>query len=131
MLFPFLSCQEGDKEYYQGIKSPFFVHTEVFCLRCLLHYIRCKLRYDRHQAPKKHSVYCFVEREWNDMIEILKELNLETLAAVFRRERIVPSTVESMSENNSVLVCQSSLFCETARVEHRHELNSGMSSIAA
>ena len=50
---------------------------------------------DRHQAPKKHSVYCFVERE--KMNDIFTELNLETLAAVFRREIIVPSIVQSMS----------------------------------
>jgi len=43
MLFPFLSCQEGDKEHYQGIKSPFFVHTEVFCFRCLLHFSKIQL----------------------------------------------------------------------------------------
>jgi len=40
-----------------------------------------KVRYDHHQAPKKHSVYCFVEREKMD--DIFMELNLETLAAVF------------------------------------------------
>ena len=57
---------------------------------------RCrKVRYYRHQAPKKHSVYCFVERE--EMDEILTELNLETLAAVFQGEIIVPSIVQSMS----------------------------------
>ena len=54
-----------------------------------------KVRYDRHQASKKHSVYCFVEREKMD--DIFTELNLETLAAVFRREIIVPSIVQSMS----------------------------------
>ena len=31
------------------------------------------------------------------MDDILRELNLETLAAVFRREMIVPSIVQSMS----------------------------------
>ena len=42
---------------------------------------RCrKVRYYRHQAPKKHSMYRFVEREKMD--DILTELNLETLAAV-------------------------------------------------
>jgi len=57
---------------------------------------RCrKVRYYRHQVPKKYSVYCFVEREKMD--EILTELNLETLAAVFQREIIVPSIVQSMS----------------------------------
>ena len=54
-----------------------------------------KVRYDCHQAPKKHSVYCFVEREKKN--DIFTELNLETLAAVFRRDIIVPSTVQSMS----------------------------------
>ena len=48
-----------------------------------------------HQAPKKHSVYCFVERE--KMNDIFTELNLETLAAVFRREIIVPSIIQWMS----------------------------------
>jgi len=51
-----------------------------------------KVRYDRHQAPKKHS---FVERE--KMNDIFTELNLEMLAAVFRQEIIVPSIVQSMS----------------------------------
>ena len=58
----------------------------------------CKIiqvRYYRHQAPKKYSVYCFVEREKMD--EILTELNLETLAAVFQGEIIAPSIVQSMS----------------------------------
>ena len=32
------------------------------------------------------------------MDDILTELNLETLAAVFRRERIVPTIVQSMSD---------------------------------
>ena len=41
----------------------------------------------RHEALKKHSVYCFVEREKMD--DIFMELNLETPAAVFRREIIV------------------------------------------
>ena len=54
-----------------------------------------KVRYDRHQAPKKHSVYCFVEREKMD--GILTEQNLEMLAAVFRQEIIIPSIVQSMS----------------------------------
>ena len=54
-----------------------------------------KVRYDRHEAPKKSSVYCFVEREKMD--DIFTELNLETLAAVFQREIIVPSIVQSMS----------------------------------
>ena len=54
-----------------------------------------EVRYDRHQAPQKHSVYCFVEREKMD--DILTEQNLEMLAAVFRREIIVPSIVQSMS----------------------------------
>ena len=53
---------------------------------------RCrKVRYYRHQAPKN----CFVEREKMD--EILMELNLETLAAAFQGEIIVPSIVQSMS----------------------------------
>ena len=39
----------------------------------------------RHQAPKKYSLYCFVERE--KMNEILTELNLETLAAVHFKEK--------------------------------------------
>ena len=38
----------------------------------------------------------FVERE--KMEDILTKLNLEALVAVFRRERIVPSIVESMSD---------------------------------
>ena len=54
-----------------------------------------KVCYGRHQAPKKHSVFCFVEREKMD--DILTELNLETLAAVFRREIIIPSVVQSMN----------------------------------
>ena len=54
-----------------------------------------KVRYDRHQAPKNHSVYCFVEREKMD--DIFTELNFETLAAVFRREIIIPSIVQWMS----------------------------------
>ena len=48
-----------------------------------------EVRYDRHQAPKKHSVYCFVERE--NMDNILMELTHETLAAVFPLEIIVQS----------------------------------------
>ena len=44
---------------------------------------------------KKHSVYCLVEREKMD--DILTELNLERLAAVFQQEIIVPSIVQSMS----------------------------------
>ena len=56
---------------------------------------RCrKVCYYRHQAPKKHSKYCFVERKKMD--GILTELNLETLAAVFQGEIIVPSIVQSM-----------------------------------
>ena len=47
------------------------------------------------RLPKKTSVYCFVEREKMD--DILTEENLQTLAAVFRREIIVPSIVQSMS----------------------------------
>ena len=47
------------------------------------------------RLQKKHSVYCFVECEKMD--EILTELNLETLAAVFQGEIIVPSIVQSMS----------------------------------
>ena len=47
------------------------------------------------RLPKKHSVYCFVECEKMD--DILTELNLETLAAVIRHEIIVPSIVQSMS----------------------------------
>ena len=43
-------------------------------------------------------MYCFVERERMD--DILTELNLETLAAVFRREIIVPLIVQSMSNEN-------------------------------
>ena len=38
---------------------------------------------------------CFVERDKMD--DIFTELNLETLASVFRREIIVPSIVQSMS----------------------------------
>ena len=53
-----------------------------------------KVRYYRHQAPKKHFMYRF-EREKMD--DILTELNLETLAAVFWREIIVPLIVQSMS----------------------------------
>ena len=45
--------------------------------------------------PKKHSVYCFVERERMD--DILTELNLETLAAVFRQEIIIPLIVQLMN----------------------------------
>ena len=37
-------------------------------------------------------MYCFVEHD-----EILTELNLEMLAAVFQGEIIVPSIVQSMS----------------------------------
>ena len=44
---------------------------------------------------KKHSMYCFVEREKMD--DILTELNLERLAAVFQQEIIVPSIVQSIS----------------------------------
>ena len=40
-------------------------------------------------------MYCFVEREKMD--EILTELNLETLAAVFQGEIILPLIVQSMS----------------------------------
>ena len=60
-------------------------------------FVRCwrKVCYDRHQAPKKHSVYCFVEREKMD--DIFMELNLETLTAVFCWEIIVLSIVQSMS----------------------------------
>ena len=62
---------------------------------------RCrKVRYYRHQAPKQHSVYCFVEREKMD--EILTELNLETLAAAFQGEIIVPSIVQSMMSNEKI-----------------------------
>ena len=39
-------------------------------------------------------MYCFVEREKMD--DIFTELNLEMLAAVFRREIIVTSVVQSM-----------------------------------
>ena len=46
-------------------------------------------------GSQKHSVYCFVEREKMD--EILTELNLETLAAVFQGKIIVPSIVQSTS----------------------------------
>ena len=60
-------------------------------------FVHCwrKVRYDRHQAAKNHSVYCFVEREKMD--DIFVELNLETLAAVLWREIIVPLIVQSMS----------------------------------
>ena len=47
------------------------------------------------RLPKKHSVYCFVERK--KMNDLFTELNLEMLAAVFRREISVPSIVQSMS----------------------------------
>ena len=47
------------------------------------------------RLPPKYPVYCFVEHE--KMNHIFTELNLETLAAVFRREIIVPSIVQSMS----------------------------------
>ena len=47
------------------------------------------------RLPKKHSLYCFVKCE--NMDDILTELNLETLAAVFPPEIIVPSIVRSMS----------------------------------
>ena len=40
-------------------------------------------------------MYRFVEREKMD--DILTELNLETLAAVFQGEIIIPSIVQSMS----------------------------------
>ena len=43
----------------------------------------------------KNIPYIVVERE--KMNDIFTELNLETLAAVFQREIIVPSIVESMS----------------------------------
>ena len=57
---------------------------------------RCrKVCYYRHQAPKKHSVYCFVD-------EILTELNLETLAAAFQGEIIVPLIVQSMMSNEKI-----------------------------
>ena len=62
-------------------------------------FVRCwrKVCNDRHQAPKEHSVYCFVERKKMD--DILTELNLETLAAVFWQEIIVPSIVQLMSND--------------------------------
>ena len=44
------------------------------------------------RLPKE---YCFVERDKMD--DIFTELNLETLASVFRQEIIVPSIVQSMS----------------------------------
>ena len=47
------------------------------------------------RLPPKNPVYCFVEHE--KMNHIFTQLNLETLAAVFRREIIVPSIVQSMS----------------------------------
>ena len=40
-------------------------------------------------------MYCFVDRE--KMNDFFTELNLETLTAVFRQEIIVPSIVQSMS----------------------------------
>ena len=43
-------------------------------------------------------MHCFVERE--EMDDILRELNFETLAAVFGREIIVSSIVQSMSNEN-------------------------------
>ena len=46
-------------------------------------------------GSQKHSGFGFVEREKMD--DILTELNLETLAAVFQQEIIVPSIVQSMS----------------------------------
>jgi len=45
-------------------------------------------------------VYCFVERAKMD--EILTELNLETLAAVFQGETIVPSISNDKKKNNFV-----------------------------
>ena len=48
------------------------------------------------RLPKKNFAYCFAERE--KMNDIFTELNLETLAAVFQREIIVPSIVQSMSD---------------------------------
>ena len=51
--------------------------------------------YNHHQAPKKHFAYCFVERE--KMNDIFTELDLEMQAAVFQQEIIVPSIVQSMS----------------------------------
>ena len=48
------------------------------------------------RLPPKNSVYCFVEHE--KINHIFTQLNLETLAAVFRREIIVPSIVQSMSD---------------------------------
>ena len=54
-----------------------------------------KVLYDRHQAPKKHSMCCFLQREKMD--DILTELNLETLAAVFRQEIIIPLIVQLMN----------------------------------
>ena len=47
------------------------------------------------RLPPKNPVYCFVEHE--KMNHIFTQLNLETLAAVFRRQIIVPSIVQSMS----------------------------------
>ena len=44
---------------------------------------------------KKNSVYCFVERE--KMNDIFTELDLETQAAVFQQEIIVPLIVQSIS----------------------------------
>ena len=47
------------------------------------------------RLPKNIFVYCFVEREKKN--DIFTELNLAKLAAVFRREIIVPLIVQSMS----------------------------------
>ena len=47
------------------------------------------------RLPK--NIPCFALLKRQKMDDILTELNLETLAGVFRRERIVPSIVQSMS----------------------------------
>ena len=48
------------------------------------------------RLPKNIPYFALLKREKMD--DILTELNLETLAAVFRRKRIVPSIVQSMSD---------------------------------
>ena len=48
------------------------------------------------RLPKNIPYFALLKGEKMD--DILTELNLETLAAVFRRERIVPSIVQSMSD---------------------------------
>ena len=53
-------------------------------------------------GSQKHSMYRFFEQEKKD--DILTELNLETLAGVFQGEIIVPSIVQSMSNEKIELL---------------------------